>query len=298
MEAKVRDILETLKKEGLLKKLYIDLNVSSYNDLLLLVKRQIYSYIENLNIFLPRLFEICYGKPLREFNKFPLEVLLFFVYKKRQELQNCYPLMKGNNIYLRLKKIPSEKEYQNILNILSLIGVNIEKVYGFQVNYKDFLDSLKPIHSFPKKDLEKSKKESNIGTKPFLIGGGILILLSFFYVIFNLQSKNKEIHNLKKKVEEKNAEITDLELKLQNLKDVLNQKNLEIKDLQNNLKICSGKAEIANFKIKNLKNQLTELKHSISWLKTNLTNCRKELNKKISELEELNNKLNNKFNQK
>jgi len=291
MESKIQDIIKTLKDKGLLNNILINLNVSSHNDLLFLIDRQIYSYIENLRIFLTRLFEICYDKPLTEFNKLPLEVLLYFTYEKKKELEKCFPILEKNSIYLRLKKVPSEKEYQNILNILSLIGVNIEKIYGFQSKYRSFLDSLKPIQVSSATEKLKKSKRNGIGTKPLVIGGGALILLSFFYFVFDLQSKNKEIQNLKKEVEEKNVKINDLELELQNLKTLLNQKNLEIKNLQNSLELCSEKAKMTTFEIRKFKDQLTKLKHSITWLKSNLRKCREELNKKNLELKQKENKI-------
>jgi len=143
MEQKMRYSLETLKNEGFLKDIFTNLNVASYNDLSFLIDKKVYTYIKSLRIFLTRLFEICYAKPLHEFNKLPLEVLLFFVHKKEKELEYCYPILERNTIYFQLKKIPSKNEYKEILKILSIIGYYIGKIYTFEEKYKDFLENLK-----------------------------------------------------------------------------------------------------------------------------------------------------------
>jgi len=103
MDSKLLDILQKIKEKNNLQTVLKKLKISSYEDLVKLINTNIYNYIQNLRVFITRLFEICYDRPLSEFNHLPMEVLLFLVSQKSEELRNCYSFVEKNNIYLKLK---------------------------------------------------------------------------------------------------------------------------------------------------------------------------------------------------
>jgi len=253
MDSKLQKLVKNLKDKGLLTNILNNLNLSSYNDLLLLIDKQISTYIENLRMFLTRLFGLCYGRPLREFNKFPLEVLIYFVHEKEQELENCYHLLKKNNIYLHLKKIPSEKEYKKILKLLAMLGENIATVYKLDKKYKNFANNLKldTAMQLGIRDSQKTLKgELNKKKTFFLPGSRIIFLVGVvlsIYFIFSLKTRNEELLNTiqiqTKKIENLKTENNKLKEHLNLLQQKYSTLLMENEKLKNIIQIQSKKLE-------------------------------------------------------
>jgi len=275
MESKIRDIIEVLKSKGLLNNILVDLNLSSYNELILLIDRQIYAYIENLRIFLTRLFEICYEKPLREFNKLPLEVLFYFVYQKEHELQNCYSVLKKNSTYLRLKKIPSESEYKKILKILSILGINIGRIYNFKNKYN--FAKLNNTKQVKIKEIPKtSKNNSNKIRSLFFFVGFSTLFLSVSMLSYLVFSLNQEVKNFKSLAQTQNKDIEKLKEEYNNLKKNLNFFQQNCQNLSKKYKIFLYKMQMQSLKIKKLNEEIKNLTQAQS---KNVKDLREKYNK-------------------
>jgi len=306
MESKLELILENIKKKGLMNNVLNSLNLQSLDSLKQVIDKQIYSYIESLRIFLTRLFEKCYGYPLSEFNKLPLEVLLFFVNQKEKELKDCYYLIKKNHIYFRLKKIPSEEDYRIIIKILSVLGENLEKIYRFKKRYQDFLQNLRIKLESPVDEEKISPnytKENN--KKKFLLLPLILVIfLSIGGLGYFLFLTTSEIEKLKVKVEEleKNnkfpvlkSKVSAFEITVNSFKreiETLNQKYAKVEKETNALrkKYQSWRWGIKNLegKYRQLMKELQELKREIQNFNSVNQELRREvqgLKKEIQQLE-------------
>jgi len=298
MESKFRDIIEVLKSKGLSNNILVNLNLSSYSELILLIDRQIYTYIENLRIFLTRLFEICYEKPLREFNKLPLEVLLYFVYQKEYELQNCYSALKKNGTYLRLKKIPSESEYKKILKILAILGINIGQIYNLKSKYN--FAKLNNTKQVKIKEMPKtSKNNSNkIRTLFFFVGFSTLFLSvsMLSYLVFSL---NREVKNFKSLTQTQNKDIEKLKEEYNNLERNLSFFRQKCQNLSKTYKNILYEMQIQNLKVKRLNEEIKnltqaqvknvkDLREKYNKLKENLSSLQwkyQRLSKQLNELE-------------
>jgi regulator of replication initiation timing len=257
MEPQLKEIIGKLKEERLLNNILRGLNLSSYNDLIQLIENQIYSYINDLRVFLTRLFEICYDKPLHEFNKLPLEVLLFIVSEKSNQLKKCYPILVKNQIYIRLKKIPTEEEYEKLLKILAIIGVNIGKLYQFKNKYEYLLTDLKIIRDYKEKIVQKKNIPYVIDKKKiFLFGFLSLLIGSSVYLYSEINTFKLKIQELEKENQKLKNQNAELEIKVHKFEK-------ENRQLKNEISNLRTKIETLVNENKQLKNENSKLKMQI-----------------------------------
>jgi cell division protein FtsB len=209
MEPLLQDILKKINREDLAPE----------------IDKTIYRYVSNLKTFLTRLFEICYNKPLSDFNTQPLEVLLYFISQKKDDLEKCYPILSENNIYFKLKSLPSKKEYEKIIDILALLGEEIAMKYNLPIKYKKYLNVLQPKYKETSSNIEAftHKTSKNVKLKTMQIFTAIMQIIIvglLAYIISLLQNIEVSQNNLEK-------QISSLTKEIENLKETIKTLNIE-----------------------------------------------------------------------
>jgi ribosomal protein S15P/S13E len=244
MESLLQDILKKINRKDLAPE----------------IDKAIYRYVSNLKTFLTRLFEICYNKPLSDFNTQPLEVLLYFISQKKDDLKKCYPVLSENNIYFKLKSLPSKKEYEKIIDILALLGEEIAMKYNLPIKYKKYLNVLQPKYKETSSNIEAftHKTSKNVKLKTMQIFTAIMQIITvglLAYTIFLLKNIEVSQYSLEKQIEEIKTSQYNLESQISSLTKEIENLKETIKVAQNNLEkqIVSLTKEIENFK-KNHKN--------------------------------------------